>query len=177
MFDRKIYMKKYDKRRYHNNKKKELARRKKYYLAHKSQELKKRHIRYMKKKEEIKAKKNAWYRKNRKRLRKSARLYQKRYPAAVRGAQLKYMYGITIDEYNNLLNKQHNRCAICGMTNMASKKLYHKYLSVDHCHITNMIRGLLCDDCNNGLGRFKDSANLLSKALLYLRKVKKYDRT
>ena len=79
---------------------------------------------------------------------------------------LRYLrrYGISIDEYAELYRKQNGVCAICK-----SKETGHKKrLSVDHCHETGEIRGLLCNSCNVGLGRFKDSIDLLTKAIEYL---------
>lgn len=67
---------------------------------------------------------------------------------------------ITYDSYLNMLTKQNSKCAICGVVS--------EHLSVDHCHKTNNIRGLLCNTCNLGLGSFKDSIEFLSKAQQYL---------
>ena len=73
-------------------------------------------------------------------------------------------YGITIDEYNLLYKKQNRGCAICSVPTGSNDKR----LSVDHNHQTGEVRGLLCDDCNIGLGKFKDNPNLLAKAINYL---------
>jgi len=73
-------------------------------------------------------------------------------------------YGITLEEYEVLLIKQNNVCAICS----ASTGSNNKRLAVDHNHQTGVVRGLLCDDCNIGLGKFKDNPNLLIKAINYL---------
>ena len=70
-------------------------------------------------------------------------------------------YGITLKEYNALYSAQNGLCAIC-------KTKYEKLL-IDHCHITGKIRGLLCDSCNVGLGRFNDNVNLVEAAFLYLK--------
>lgn len=75
-------------------------------------------------------------------------------------------YGITPADYDTLLQKQNGLCAICGKTN--SKAKWHP-LAVDHCHETGKIRGLLCHNCNHGLGCFQDNAVLLTKALDYLK--------
>jgi hypothetical protein len=81
-----------------------------------------------------------------------------------REKQLKKRYGITIVEYDKLLNKQNNCCAICNLH--ISKSSCN--LAVDHCHKTLKIRGLLCFNCNQGLGRFKDNKENLLKAVSYL---------
>ena len=76
-------------------------------------------------------------------------------------------YGITLTEYNQLVAFQNNRCKICG--NEASNgRSWSTKLSVDHCHSTGKIRGLLCQKCNTGLGLFGDTIENLKKALEYL---------
>ena len=74
----------------------------------------------------------------------------------------KNKYGIDISKYDELFLKQEGKCAICNNTQN------NKRLSVDHNHITKKVRGLLCFDCNTALGKFKDSKELLQKAILYL---------
>jgi predicted RNA-binding Zn-ribbon protein involved in translation (DUF1610 family) len=78
----------------------------------------------------------------------------------------KERYGITLDEYNQMLINQDKKCLICGVdeNNARDKKLV-----VDHNHSTGAIRGLLCHSCNCGLGYFKDKEELLNKAINYLR--------
>ena len=74
-------------------------------------------------------------------------------------------YGITPRIYNELFDKQDGCCAICGVHQ--SELPYT--LCIDHDHITGKVRGLLCNNCNTGIGRFKDREELLEKALNYLR--------
>jgi hypothetical protein len=80
-----------------------------------------------------------------------------------RDIHLYYRYKITMDGYNALLQSQNGRCAICG--DLPSVK----GLVVDHDHITGRVRGLLCDPCNVGIGRLKDSAAIAEAAAAYLR--------
>lgn len=61
-------------------------------------------------------------------------------------AQLKCNYGITLDDYDKLCLDQNNVCAICEQPQL------HQRLSVDHCHNTGKVRGLLCQSCNLTLG-------------------------
>jgi hypothetical protein len=77
-----------------------------------------------------------------------------------------HMYGITLTEYNNLYNEQNGCCKICNKHQMEFK---HN-LSIDHCHKTNEIRGLLCVNCNHGLGKFQDNVTFLENAIKYLNK-------
>lgn len=74
------------------------------------------------------------------------------------------VYNITLEEYNNLVIKQEGRCAICSTKDLGK----HKKLYVDHDHITKKVRGLLCKNCNLGLGYFKDNTVSLLKAVEYL---------
>jgi hypothetical protein len=78
---------------------------------------------------------------------------------------LRRAYGITSLDYQELLTEQNNRCAICGVDKCPTGKRF----AVDHDHKTNLIRGLLCKQCNNGLGHFNDDPELLVKAVVYLR--------
>jgi hypothetical protein len=71
-------------------------------------------------------------------------------------------YGITVEEYEVMAKMQDYGCAICG-------EFLDGTLHVDHDHITGKVRGLLCNNCNNGLGRFKDNIEFLENAILYLR--------
>lgn len=80
---------------------------------------------------------------------------------------LKSKYGITEEDYNNLLKQQEGKCAICS-TNTPTGKW--KVFAVDHCHQTGVIRGLLCNECNRGMGLLRDSPDLLRKAVDYLEK-------
>lgn len=84
---------------------------------------------------------------------------------SVRKTHYKRSYGITIDEYNEMFEKQCGRCAICG-----GKHLGIKNMAIDHCHKTNRVRGLLCPKCNLGLGFFRDNIDILKLAQHYLNK-------
>jgi hypothetical protein len=74
-------------------------------------------------------------------------------------------YGISADEADEILAAQNGRCAICCTP--ATDRLASMHL--DHDHDTGAIRGFLCIDCNHGLGKLRDSADLLLRALVYLR--------
>ena|SRR3990167_865473 len=81
-------------------------------------------------------------------------------------------FGISTQEYAHLHAKQGGVCAICNLPETAVNRLgVVMALAVDHCHATNKTRGLLCSNCNNGLGRFKDSPKLLNDAANYLERV------
>lgn len=86
--------------------------------------------------------------------------------ATYRRANLQRSYGISEDAYNALHAEQAGRCAIC-LDECASGQ----WLSVDHDHITKRVRGLLCRECNHGLGKFKDDVSRLRGAIKYLSQV------
>lgn len=86
---------------------------------------------------------------------------------AIRNSNLKALYGITADQYTRMYEQQGGRCAICGGSDPGGKK---RFLCVDHDHRTGAVRQLLCDPCNNGLGRFKDDLEVLQRACEYLRR-------
>ena len=85
---------------------------------------------------------------------------------------LKMKFNLSIEEYNKILEKQNNSCAICKQDFDTIKQETNKSLCVDHNHENGEIRGLLCNNCNRGLGFFKDNAVSLLEAIKYLDKQK-----
>lgn len=79
--------------------------------------------------------------------------------------------GITIDEYNKMLEKQNHVCAIClnpeTRINGVTKEVGR--LIIDHCHKTNKVRALLCHSCNAAIGHFRESTLSLSRAIRYIK--------
>lgn len=79
-------------------------------------------------------------------------------------------YGITEAEYIGMFERQGHACAICGAgiaprgTSPDKSQTAH----LDHCHTTGRVRGLLCAACNIGLGKFRDDATLMARAITYL---------
>ena len=78
--------------------------------------------------------------------------------------RLKQKFGINYDQYQMILQEQNGVCAICD----ESEPVVNRSLSVDHDHETGKIRGLLCSNCNPGIGKFKEKIELLKKAVAYL---------
>lgn len=72
-----------------------------------------------------------------------------------------------LKEWKRLYDLQEGKCAFGHVVNNVTQ-----FLHVDHCHTTGVVRGLLCYNCNNGLGRFKDNVDVLAKAIVYLSKHK-----
>lgn len=84
-----------------------------------------------------------------------------KYKEQARKNHLKRMYGLTPEEYNTMLEQQGGNCAICYDT-LTDK------CGVDHCHISGVVRGILCFSCNKMLGMARDSVDTLSNAIAYL---------
>jgi recombination endonuclease VII len=78
-----------------------------------------------------------------------------------RAYRLKREYGISVEDFSELLERQHHRCGIC-------ERPFHGTPHVDHCHITGWVRGLLCRSCNTGVGNLKDNPAFAYKAGAYL---------
>lgn len=92
--------------------------------------------------------------------------YRIDHPTAKRSQDLYSKYGMTLQEYDEMLKNQDGKCAICGMN--AEDNGRYGVLYVDHNHQTGKIRGLLCENCNFGLGIFKDNIDILNNAVKYL---------
>jgi hypothetical protein len=106
-----------------------------------------------------------WREKNRERVRECARKYNRgKGRAKMRTKDLRVRYGLTPEQYRSMLDDQNGTCAICGK----SAEQNGKRLSIDHCHETGIVRGLLCYRCNTGLASFKDSPQMVERALDYL---------
>ena len=81
----------------------------------------------------------------------------------VKDTYLQTNYGITLKDYNFLLEKQNEKCKICN-----SECSTGKSLAVDHNHETGKIRGLLCKNCNTSIGLLKENISVLENAIIYL---------
>lgn len=74
-------------------------------------------------------------------------------------------FGITVDDYRSMVHLQKDVCAICKR---APLKVHPNGFSIDHCHASGIVRGLLCNHCNTGLGFFEDNPTVLQNAVAYL---------
>lgn len=83
--------------------------------------------------------------------------------ALIRDWKLRRDFGISTVEYEHILLKQSGLCAICRRPDDKRR------LSVDHCHTTGKVRGLLCLRCNRGIGLFRDDPDRLISAAMYLK--------
>ena len=73
-------------------------------------------------------------------------------------------YGITADQYKQMLAEQDEKCYICE----SHKDNFSKALSIDHCHKTGMVRKLLCINCNRALGMLQEDIGLMKKLIEYV---------
>ena len=91
-------------------------------------------------------------------------------PEYFRNKDLVRKFGITLEQYDAMLEEQNGVCAICGNKNTVIDNRTGKVrmLAVDHCHRSGHVRKLLCQQCNQGLGNFRDSPRLLRAAADYL---------
>lgn len=102
-------------------------------------------------------------------LARNAKYHRDNKEKVAKRARLK-LHEMSSEEHDSKMVEQNNRCAIC-------RKLFTKTPHIDHKHSCcstrktcgKCNRGLLCDDCNLGLGRFKDSIKILSNAIQYLK--------
>lgn len=95
-----------------------------------------------------------------------------------REAHLKRAYGLSLEQYDAILEAQGGRCAICGsddphvgrrpIVNGYRTQTAPAYFAVDHDHATGKVRGLLCSRCNRALGGFQDDLHTLLIAVAYL---------
>ena len=118
--------------------------------------------------EKAKQKMRERYQRNRERLRGSQREYHNR--PEVREARirrdLKNFYGITLEQYNQMVIDQGGKCPLCTR----HQDELTRRLVVDHCHETGRVRGLLCNECNKGIGLLKDNPSIMERAIRYVNK-------
>ena len=98
---------------------------------------------------------------------KYAKKWRQLHPAerkiSSRKSQFKSLYGITIDGFDLMYNKQDGKCACCGKDNGSRR------LAVDHDHSTGKVRGLLCSKCNTAIGLCNDNPAILDVIAKYIR--------
>lgn len=113
--------------------------------------------------------KAAYFQKN-----KAAILAKRKKPTEeeTRKWNFKYHYGLSLEQYNQMLQERNSQCDICGYKQPMNAKRQER-LYVDHCHVTGNVRGLLCFRCNSALGYFNDDSDRLDKAKGYLNEYRK----
>lgn len=112
-----------------------------------------------------------WYRaEHPERVRQSRTKSYAKNATTARTYRLKKLYGMTRAEYEAMHAAQEGRCAICNReeTGLSNKADRARGLSVDHCHDSGRIRGLLCGRCNSAIGLLNHDGDLLRSAIAYL---------
>ena len=109
----------------------------------------------------------SWREKNRSGYNNYAAAWRAKNPGKQHATDIKRLYGLKIEDYNVLLAAQSCQCKICGKQHDSSLKRGRLY--VDHNHTTGAVRGLLCSECNRGIGAMRDSVELLEKSIAYLK--------
>jgi len=112
----------------------------------------------------------------------SKKYYRKNYAAKIKDKKKQYkqqnaekiitanrfrIYGITQREFDNILSSQNGACKICKIKLTLSGTSVTR-ACIDHCHKTNIVRGILCQQCNKGIGHFNDNPELMKAGADYL---------
>lgn len=134
---------------YLDNRERILEQHKQYASTHKQQKKKREHRRYIMDKDILTENNKKWRLAN-----------KERFAEMNANGHLRRKYGITLEQYKEMVMKQDSKCSIC---NQCVDKL-----TVDHDHSNGKVRGLLCNACNVGLGNFRDNTSYLRKAIDYL---------
>ena len=121
---------------------------------------------YLKHKDKEKAAREIYYSKNKKEILERQQKYNKENPDKRKSAILKYEYGITLDQYNEMFKAQEGKCAIC----QRHQNELTRTLCVDHDHKTNKVRALLCVTCNTDVSVVE---NRLEEMTKYINKHRK----
>jgi len=101
----------------------------------------------------------------REKLKQQAKEYWAKFPEKRKSGRIRSNYDMSMEDFKELMSLQNGMCAICGYSDTSDK---NKFPLVDHCHQTGKVRGLLCMNCNQALGKFKDSTSNLTAAMAYL---------
>lgn len=88
--------------------------------------------------------------------------YKKQTRKTMRNWHLRSKYGITLEEYDVMLEEQNGVCYICGLPPLGYR------LAVDHDHEKGRVRKLLCSNCNRALGFAKENTDTLKKLISYI---------
>jgi hypothetical protein len=123
--------------------------------------------RYRKNPDRYKETRKAYRAKNRDKILSQKKTYVAANRQKRRRWYLKFKYGLSLEQFNEIFDAQDRKCAICKTSNFTGR---NNMPAIDHCHDAGHVRGILCDPCNRALGLFKHSHLRLSNALKYLAK-------
>ena len=126
-------------------------------------------------KERDRATKKRYYDKNKAAIQAWNENYRKANRDRVRANARRRHYAISEHDFNQLFSEQDERCSICCV--QFDYSIRHLSPCVDHDHATGAVRGLLCGNCNTGLGMLGDSEENLMRAALYLEQFRNRGRS
>lgn len=108
---------------------------------------------------------------------KQKKSWNSRTPVKRLEQHLRYKYNLSKDQFDNMWRKQLGLCSICQTTlpDVTKYEQRRRHYTVDHCHKSGRVRGLLCTSCNTLLGMAKDSKETLLRAVDYLKKMEEVD--
>jgi hypothetical protein len=120
--------------------------------------------------EKLRKNRKKYYERHQERLRAEKAEWQRAHPEQAQDAHLRRTFGITLDQYRGLQEKQGGKCAVCDQEETAVDKRTGKVrrLHVDHSHQSGAVRGLLCTRCNLGLGFLQEDPKIIKSLLQYL---------
>jgi hypothetical protein len=120
--------------------------------------------------EKNKAKKHRYYLAHAEHCKAHSRAWRKTHTGQVRARNIKKR-GLSCQEFSSMVEAQGGRCLICNKKpDVNAASINYRVLHIDHDHQTGKVRGLLCSNCNKGLGFFHDDPTLLVAASTYLRR-------
>jgi len=152
-------------RRYRDTHREKIAEQRKIYNLKNRKALNASHLAWKKKNiERVNEYNRAWsaeYRKNNKQnIKEWFMAWDKNTKQYKKNATLKHVYGITLEDYENMYISQEGKCITCHK--------FYEVLCVDHNHLTGKVRGLLCRNCNTALGVINDNIVILENMIVYL---------
>lgn len=118
---------------------------------------------YQAKREERLDSQKAYYQINKEKIKEYRRGWSRKHPSYAKSNDLKRKYNLSLNEFNEMLTSQSGSCAICLSPFNENLIPY-----VDHCHVTQKVRALLCSSCNTSLGLLKENTAILNSMIKYL---------
>ena len=137
-----------------------------YYQEHREERLAYGKVYHQAHKEERQAYDRTYSKTHRETKRANDKTYRQAHRGKRRAKELKRIYNITQNDYDNILAAQNGVCAICHKPFMGNKRI--RFLHIDHDHSTGQVRGLLCLHCNVVLGFIENNSLLLPEIKKYL---------
>jgi hypothetical protein len=103
--------------------------------------------------------------------RRSSKAWREANPERNKDNHAKWRYGLEHGSYAEMLAQQNGKCAIC-FTDKPGKNL--ERFAIDHCHKSNVVRGLLCENCNRAIGLLKEDTDIIESAIKYIKRTRLY---